>query len=164
MNIRNETPEDRSAVATLIARTYLVDGASTIEITGILRDMPAYDPKHTFIAEQDGKIVAYALFTKLKVGEKGEALMLAPLAVDTREDVDVDAFLVEIFETLTNQGHNYILMHGSADQYIDLGFDNAAKFGVDDGLNVEGVELLMKNLSGKVVSDTGKVDLPECLR
>jgi predicted N-acetyltransferase YhbS len=164
MHIRNEKPEDRSAAATLIARTYLADGARTIEITGILRDIPQYDPKHAFVVEKDDKVIAYALFTSLKVGESGEALLLAPLAFDTREVVDTNAILLEIFEKLKAQGHDYILMHGDMEQYQGLGFDMASKLGIDDGINVEGVDLLLKNISGKPVSETGRVDLPECLK
>jgi predicted N-acetyltransferase YhbS len=164
MQIRNEKAQDRSSIATLIAKTYLADGARTIEVTGILRDMPEYSEKHAFIAEEDDKAVAYALFTKLKVGEKGEALLLAPLAVDTKEDVDVDKFLLQVFEKLKDQGCDLILMHGSVEQYHDLGFDVASKLGIDDGISVEGVDLLLKNISGKAVTEAGTVNLPECLR
>ncbi len=164
MQIRNEKPEDRAEIATLIARTYMSDGVEVIEKTGILRDMPAYDTKHTFVAEEDGEMLAYALFTLLKVGDNGEALLLAPLAIDTNKEFDIAGFLSEIFETLKNQGHNYILMHGDVNQYKDLGFVDAKKMGIDDGLSVEGVDLMIKNISDTPVTEIGMVDLPECLR
>lgn len=164
MQIRYETKEDRSDVAMMIARTYLADGARTIEVTGVLRDLPEHDDACAFVAEEEGKPLAYALFTPLTVGEKGKALLLAPVAINTREPVDLDGFLKEVFEKLKAQGHHYVLMHGSAAEYAAMGFENANNFGIDDGLDLEGIDLLIKNISGKSVTETGRVKLPECLK
>ncbi|MBI1364273.1 MAG: hypothetical protein GC134_09840 [Proteobacteria bacterium] len=163
MKLRHETATDRSAIATLIARTYLASGAKLIEMTGLLRDLPQYKPELGVIGELDNETppVAYALFTPVKVGGKDGVVLLAPLALDTDQpELDYNAFLHSAIEHVKKLGYKAVLMHGVPEMYVDDGFEPAADVGIKGSISYPGTALLVKNF-GTV--PTGDVAYPEFL-
>lgn len=162
--IKNETPQSRGAVATLIARTYLADGVDIIELTSKLRDLPQHSASLAFIAEQNDKPVAYAMFTKLKVGE-GEAAFLAPVALDERsEDFDYFAFLQAVEKRLKAQDIRYVMVHGDREVYATADFKLASEFGVESDVTFPDSDLMIKDLTPEKADEIGgKVEYPEFL-
>jgi predicted N-acetyltransferase YhbS len=149
MKLRPETAADRSAIATLIARTYLASGARLIEMTGLLRDLPQYKPELGVLAEipEHEAPVAYALFTPVTVGGKDGAVLLAPLAMDTDQpDLDYNAFLHLAIDHVRALGYKAVLMHGVADMYAEDGFEAASAHGIKGGISYPGADLLLKPL------------------
>tara|TARA_R110000868_G_scaffold218576_1_gene469056 strand:+ start:213631 stop:214125 length:495 start_codon:yes stop_codon:yes gene_type:complete len=162
MSIRQEAARDKSRIATLIARTYLSEGASTVEQTGILRSLDTYLEKLAFVFEAEGSVDAYALFTPVNVAGASGAVMLAPFAVDTKKiDFDVAGFLMSTFEKVSLQGIRYVFVLGNLDDLAALGF----KFAEDCGFTLTGnppVSLLVKDL-GAGAELKGEVTVPEIL-
>jgi len=163
MKLRTERDEDRSQIATLIARTYLENGAKLIEMTGLLRDLPAYKAAHGVIAEVDDTLCAYALFTPLAVGGSKGAVLLAPLAMDPeRPDVDYNGFMHKAIDEMKTLGFKAVLMHGVAQMYEDDGFKPASTFGIKGSISYPGADLLLKPLADSMPL-TGDVTYPEFL-
>ena len=162
MALRPEKSEDRSAIATLIARTYLADAARVIEQTSLLRDRDGYDENKAFVEDVDGNLLSYALYSPLSVSGKSGAVVLAPFAVDVKsENLDVVGFLNATFEKLKSQSIRYVFVLAKLEDLAELGFAYAD----ESGFELQGhppVTLLVKDLGkGDVLS--GVVDLPEFL-
>lgn len=163
MNLRPETDQDRSAIATLIARTYLENGAKLIEMTGLLRDLPQYRHDLGVLAETEAGPVAYALFTPLEIGGSEGAVLLAPLAMDTDQpELDYNTFMHQAIERVKDMGFKAVLMHGAADMYADDGFVPATKHGIVSSISYPGATLLIKPLV-EGIDMTGDIAYPPFL-
>lgn len=160
--MRTEKSEDRSAIATLIARTYLADGARVIEQTSMLRGLDGYDAEKAFVEEGETGLLSYALYSPLTVSGKDGAVVLAPFAVDTRSDkLDVIGFLNATFEKLKSQSIRYVFVLAKLEDLAELGFAYAD----ESGFELAGhppVTLLVKDL-GVGAALSGVVELPAVL-
>tara|TARA_B100000609_G_C17169339_1_gene410728 strand:+ start:656 stop:1162 length:507 start_codon:yes stop_codon:yes gene_type:complete len=165
LTIRPEKPEERSRLATIIARTYRGAGARTIEVAGKLRDLPQYVQDLSLVGEQDGEAVAFVMFTPVKVGARDSAaLLMAPIAVDPQqENLDVEGFIQQALGKAKEKGYGYVLLHGDAEEYEKYGFKSAKEHGVQSELRLPGVELLVCQLDDKAEELAGKVDYPPFL-
>ena len=163
--IRPETREDKSTIATLIARTYLAAGVQTIEAAGTLRNMPEHNNKLSLVAEESGKVKAFAMYSPVKIGDDAKsAVLLAPLAVDTKDEkFELLKFLEQTFKNVEDEGVSYILMHGEVQDHKEQGFVEAKSIGIKDDAEYEEITLLAKQLN-KNKKLSGKVIYPECLK
>ena len=158
MAIRSENIQDKSRIATLIARTYAPKGAKVIEQTGLLRALPSYMPELSLVAENADNISIFALLTPVKAGA-GQGVYLAPLAFDDRlEGLDLLGFLQESFTKAQAQGFRYVFVQGRLEDLKELGFQYAA----EAGFSHESSNMLVKDFgTGDVLS--GEIILPEGL-
>lgn len=162
MPVRPEIAKDKSAIATLIARSYLEDGASTIEQTSVLRSLSSYNNDISLVSDGDGVVKAFSLYTPVTVAKKPGAVILAPLAIDTKDSAfDTVSFLEETFKKVTAQGSRYVFLMAELDDLSALGF----VFAEDLDFTLAGnppVSLLVKDLG---VGDklSGELDLPDIL-
>lgn len=156
--IRTETQQDRSKIATLIARTYLSEGASIIEKVGYLRQLNSYNNHVSFVEENEEGILCFALFTPVKAGE-GEGVFLAPLAFDDRAAaLNLTDFLEEAFVRVRAQGYRYIFVQGVLGDLKNFGFAYAE----DVGFTYKTKDILVKDLEIGV-SLSGELVLPQVL-
>lgn len=165
LTFRAETPEDRSTVATLIARTYLTQGVEVIEMTGQLRELRVYDPELALVvADSRDEVAGYALFVPVKVGTD-DVLLLTTLAIDPlRDDIDYDHMLAEALEKAHDKGWATIIMHGDLDHYKALGFTDAEDKGIKSDLRYPGTILLAHDGTGAAQTLRGTVKYPDCVR
>ena len=165
LTIRLETEEDRSRVATLLARTYRADGVKAIEQAGELRQQEGDKASLAYVAEQAGEIVACAIYSPVTVDAKPvSAVLLASLGVDTKRPIDVTSFLDDTLSKVKSGGHRYVLMRGDINEFAEKGFVKSQEIGLDFGKADEG-DWLVKDLeSTDKVDLSGKVDIPDFLK
>ena len=165
--VRPEKEEDRTQIATLIARTYLTEGAQTIEMASKLRSLKNHNTDLSFLGEMDGKPVAFTMFTPVKVGDTEDAALLAaPMARDvTRDDVDFPLFLSKAMDQAKEQGHRYVMLFGEEGTFSSLGFETAESKGIKDTIKPVGADLLVKDLNPDAGDGAkGNVEYPDVLK
>ena len=135
MLLRQETPADHEAVYQLIAEAFATaehaDGNEQ-DMVAALRKSEAFIPELSIVAEMDGELAGYILFTKAKVGGD-EALVLAPLAVKPkyqRQGVG-SALIAKGHETAAELGFQHSLVLGSETYYPRAGYIPAAQLGIE---------------------------------
>ncbi len=85
--IRSERVSDYPAIAETVACAFAQDGrpgTGEVSLVDLLRRDARFDPGLALVAEQDGRVVGYAIFSRYDVWVSGECVkgaMLAPLAV-----------------------------------------------------------------------------------
>lgn len=167
LKIRAEKPEERSRVATLIARAYGARGARAIEVAGCIRDLPEYRDSLSMVGinEQD-EIVAYALFVPVKVGGTAEAAAYwAAIGFDAVDDLDLANFIEEILKSMQNKGWHHILCHANPEQLKPFGFADAAAAKISMDLEIAGASLLSRYDGDDTAPPIrGAVEYPECLK
>ncbi len=83
MLIRQEAAEDYTEVYNVVKEAFFtaeISDGNEQELVIELRKSSAFEPELSLVAVEEGKIVGYILFTKVKAG-KCKCLALAPLAV-----------------------------------------------------------------------------------
>lgn len=159
--IRAEKQEDKSQIATLIARTYGSMGAETIAQTGQLRSLDVYTSNLSFVSESDESLDAFALFTAVKMEGDAKGVVLAPFALNIHKlDFDVVGFLNQCFSEIESQGYSYIFAMGNLEDLSPLGFvyADSLNLSVNEALDAT---LLVKKVDGPLSS--GLVYFPEVL-
>ncbi len=163
LTVRSDKMEERSRVATLIARTYMQEGAETIELTAKLREWPSHRPDLSLVGVESKEIILYTMFTPLDVDDhKNAVVFMAPVALDTyRESIDFAAFLEQAFKRVLEAGYRYIIVHGEAEIYQEAGFVQGKELGLKSSLDMPESEFLVNDL-GEEVGDTvtGTVKYP----
>jgi len=109
-----ENPAERS----FIAEVMLVDS---------LRHSANYDPDLALVAEWNGEVVGYALFTPYKVwisGVEQKAVSLAPLTVDPKmQKMGVGAALMEKGHAIAREkGYDFAFLLGHTEYYPRFGY------------------------------------------
>ncbi|QDU22002.1 GNAT family N-acetyltransferase [Urbifossiella limnaea] len=124
--IRDETPADEPAVRAVVRAAFgrgdEADLVDSLRSGGYVRA--------AFVAELDGEVVGYVLFTRLPVESATgviEALALAPMAVAPgrqRQGVGAD-LLRAALDACRGRGHRAVVVLGHADYYPRFGFSAA---------------------------------------
>lgn len=164
--IRAETESDITPIATLIARTYLAEGAQTIELVSKLRNQDDYNADLSLVGDIGNQPSAFAMFTPVKVGDAEDVAVFAgPLASDSkREDLIFSDFLERALDKVKAQSFRYVFLFGVPGMFEELGFETASDKGFEDSLKPQGVELLVKDLDdGAEPKAQGVVVLPEVM-
>lgn len=167
LKIRTEKPEERSRVATLIARAYGARGARAIEAAGCIRELPEYKDSLSMVGvNEQNEVVAYALFVPVKVGGVDDAAAYwSTIGFDANEEVDIAAFLEQVLESMKNKGWHHVLCHADAEQMKPFGFVEAASVKITMDLDIKGATLLAR-FDGDDTAPIlrGAVDYPACLK
>ena len=135
MLIRQAEARDYREVYELVKEAFIAaehaDGNEQ-DLVEALRKGEAFIPKLSLVAEIDGKLAGYILFTKAVVGRK-EVLVLAPVAVKPAyQKQGIGAALInEGHEIAKKLCYEYSLVLGSELYYPRFGYVPAASFGIE---------------------------------
>lgn len=134
MRIRKETAADYKAVYALVEAAFQTaehaDGDEQ-DLVERLRKSATFIPELSLVAEDDGIVVGYILFTKNKIGDS-EQLTLAPLAVlpeRQREGIG-GKLIMEGHRIAENLGYGYSIVLGHASYYPRFGYVPAKEYGI----------------------------------
>ena len=132
--IREETPADHEKIYLLVKRAFASaehsDGNEQ-ELVNKLRKSGSFIPSLSLVAEMDGVLAGYILFTKLKAGGE-DLLALAPLAVDPgfqRQGVG-SALVEEGHRRAALLGFRFSVVLGSEKYYPRFGYVPASRYGI----------------------------------
>ena len=134
MHIRQETPQDFDPVYRVVEEAFasaLHSDGSEQDLVAALRKSAAFVPELSLVAERDGKIIGYILFTEIRIGGC-TALALAPLAVlpaDQRQGVGA-ALVREGHRIAAALGYPYAVVLGSERYYPRFGYVPAGQLGI----------------------------------
>lgn len=132
MIVRAERQEDRAAVRALLEAVFA--GPSEADLVDALRGTPAWLPGLSLVAEHDGAVVGYLLFTRAHVAAT-PILALAPLAVaKERQRGGIGQALVRAgLETVRARGERAVVLVGHPAYYRRFGFEPAVPRGLTSG-------------------------------
>ncbi len=134
MEIRQEQPEDFPAIYELVQAAFLTaeqaDGTEQ-DLVVSLRHTAQYVPKLALVAEKEGRIIGYGLWTKISLGGK-EELALAPLAVSPEEQNKGvgQSLMAEGHRRAKEMGYDCVVVLGNPAYYAKAGFLPASSFGI----------------------------------
>jgi len=124
MNIRVETPADKSRVATLIARTYLERGAEMISKAGQLRRLETADADLRFVAEIGNVVASFLMLSPLASQQStARVAYLSVFAIDSRlDDFNGAEFLQKVSEKAQEKGYTHIILQSDLGDFGQFGF------------------------------------------
>ena len=161
MKIRKERIQERAAISELIQEAFAgaehSDGTEA-ELAAALWNGTAFIPELSLIAEQDGELAGYILFTKAEVGGQ-TVLALAPLAVKPkfqRQGIGT-ALLRHGHETAQKLGYSYSLVLGDPAYYGKEGYVPAEPLGVIIPADFPAEYFLLRQLQKEAAPISGAV-------
>ncbi|MBN1238910.1 MAG: N-acetyltransferase [Gammaproteobacteria bacterium] len=130
MQVRPEQEADKTVVREIVAAEF--DTGAEADLVEALREQA--DPVVSLVAEEDGAVVGYAMFTPVTVeGDAGAKLMgLAPLAVTPAHQGKGfgSALVREGFERCRQLGYGAVVVLGHPEYYERFGFEPASRYGL----------------------------------
>lgn len=161
MILRQEKTKDYAEISKLI--TLSVKDASfkhgdDDKLVENLRNSKNYIPELSLVAEENGKIIGFILFTQARVKDE-KILNLAPLVVhpDFQNQGVGKALLKKGHEIALKLGYDFIVAIGNNTYFPKFGYVEASFYGIDDGFIVPSNKFLAihlndgkKNLHGVV--------------
>lgn len=144
--IRQEKRKDYKDIISLILRSFsegtnYSDGTDVIALVQEIRESEYYIPELSFVAELNGEIVGYFMFSLFPISktanggyseEKSEIVMLAPVAVHAdhlRQGIGQTMLTMGI-EKVKELGFKGITVEGDFHFYNRLGFKTSSEFGI----------------------------------
>jgi putative acetyltransferase len=99
-----------------------------------LRLLPGYLPELALVAEDEGEIVGYVMFSYADVAEGGRVLMLSPLGVrpDRQQQGIGSALVEEGLRRARERGEPVVIVEGDPRYYSRFGFRRASELGLED--------------------------------
>ncbi len=150
MLIRQETSSDFDAVYTIVQEAFATaehsDGNEQDLVTA-LRGSAAFIPELSLVAEADGKLAGYIMFTRGSVGAK-TVLVLAPLAVlpEYQQHGIGSALIREGHRIAAELGYEYISVLGSETYYPRFGYVPAAQLGIKEPAGIPSANFMALKL------------------
>lgn len=134
VTIRSEQPADHDRIRDVVAAAFGSDDEA--DLVELIRASPEYVTEMALVAEVDGEIVGHVMVSGTSLhhatGER-TIMMLAPLAVrPDRQQSGVGAALVGAVVAIAEQrGEPLVVLEGSPGYYGRLGFEPAARYGIE---------------------------------
>lgn len=162
MQIRTETKEDHDTVNRLVELAFRsaehTDGTEH-KLVAALRVGDAFVPELSLVAEQEGEIVGYILFTENKIGGT-TALTLAPLAVRPNcQRLGIGTALMQAgHRTARALGYPLVVVLGSEQYYPRNGYLPAERFGITAPFAVPSANFMVFALTAQANNVRGVVE------
>lgn len=159
--IREETPADYEKVYLLVKSAFALaehaDGNEQ-DLVNDLRKSESFIPSLSLVAEKDGVLAGYILFTKLRIGEE-TALALAPLAVlpDFQKQGIGSSLIKEGHKRAKEMGYRFSVVLGSENYYPKFGYIPASRYGIKAPFPVPDENFMAINLKGDGVKLNAQV-------
>ncbi|WP_066456508.1 GNAT family N-acetyltransferase [Anaerotruncus rubiinfantis] len=140
MVIRSEEEKDIEIIYSVVKSAFAdaehSDG-NEHNLVKALRKGDGYVPELSLVAEINGKIVGYIMFTKVEIGNRVE-LALAPLAVlPEYQRKGIGTALIREGHRIAHElGYGYSIVLGSEKYYPKTGYLPADEFGIKPPFNV----------------------------
>ena len=137
--IRQEKPEDRSAVENLIRESFwnvYRPGCSEHYVMHVLRDDPAFVKELDFVMEKDGRLIGQNMFMKTVIdaddGRTIDVLTMGPICIanDLKRKGYGKYLLDFCLEKAAAMGFGAVLFEGNIGFYGKCGFTYAREFGI----------------------------------
>ncbi|GID98551.1 GNAT family N-acetyltransferase [Amorphoplanes digitatis] len=127
--VRPERAEDFDAVRQVLLAAFETDGEA--RLVEALRRSDAFLPDLSVVAEHDGAVAAYALLSRITVGDDA-GLALGPVAVlpDLQKRGLGAAVIREALRRAADAGERLVLVLGDPAYYGRFGFVPAAPYGI----------------------------------
>lgn len=164
MNIRKECPMDyvqiHHVMRVAFENTPHSDGTES-ELVNRLRNSEAFIPQLALVAEEDGNIIGYIMFTLVEIGNK-QALAVGPLAIlPAYQRSGIGGALIHAgHEKAKNMGYDFCVLVGHADYYPRFGYRRASTFGILTHLDVPDDNFLAYQLQGNHARMEGMLHYP----
>lgn len=162
MVIRQETKNDIDSVYNIVKVAFQNEVFSDHDEQNLvtrLRQSINFIPELSIVAEENGKIIGYILFTTIKVGEN-ILLALAPVAVlPDMQGRNIGTKLIEKGHEIAKElGYKGSIVMGHDKYYPKFGYQRASKFDIiapfevpdDNFMAIELFENSLQNVSGVV--------------
>lgn len=132
--IRSETPQDYQAVYQLVKAAFAEAEHSDHDEQNLverLRKSSAYLPDLCLVAESNGQIAGYIMFSRVKVGD-AEAIALAPLVVSPQmQKQGIGSALIRTAHQKAKEaGYSFSIVLGHPDYYSRFGYRPAGEQGI----------------------------------
>jgi putative acetyltransferase len=127
--VRIEQPEDVDGVRALLEAAF--GGEGEARLVAALRPTHAWLPEFSVVAEENGRLVAFALLSRVMIGDE-EGLALGPVAVaPERQREGLGTTVVrEALRRATEARERLVLVLGDPAYYRRFGFVPAAPYGI----------------------------------
>ncbi len=158
LEIRQENKEDYEEVYNVVKTAFETaehsDGNEQ-DLVVALRNSNNFIPQLSLVAIQDGKIVGYILFTKIKIG-KYEELALAPLGIlPEYQKQGIGKQLIEKGHEIAKKlGYHYSVVLGSETYYPKSGYVPAIEYGIKAPFEVPNENFMaikLNNTDNKII-------------
>lgn len=163
--IRPETPRDYEPIYELVQKSFAqakhCDGNEQ-DLVVKLRNSPAFIPELSLVAEEDGQIIGYIMFSKLKIGGTVQ-LAVAPLAVLPRcRNRGIGGRLIKTGHQIArNLGYEFAVLLGYPEYYRRFGYLPASTFGIKCPFDVPDECFMALNLQNRKTILNETVEYPE---
>ena len=132
--VRKTTGNDQETIYRLVREAFAsaaVSDGNEVNLVNALEKSPSWIPELSLVAEKEGILVGYILFTQAMVGQT-EILALAPLAVlPSQQGHGIGRTLIEKGHQKAKElGYAYVAVLGDPAYYSRFGYGPAADLGI----------------------------------
>jgi len=165
IRIRQEQATDVDAIDDVVRAAFAAavnKNGNEHELVQKLRVGDTYIPELALVAEEDGKIIGFIMFTKVWVNDH-EELALAPLSVQpSAQGQGIGGKLIQSgHEIAADLGYHYSIVLGSEDYYPTFGYVPAADFGIVPPFDVPSNNFMVYELNKPEEPVVGTVQYPD---
>lgn len=170
MIIRQEKESDFREIYELIKKAFetsKVKEGDEQDFVNDLRKSDKYIPELALVAEDEGRLIAHIMLTRMEILGKGKAyeeLLLAPVcvALEYRNRGIGGKLINKSFELAERMGYSAVFLRGDPAYYSRLGFKPTILFGIrnkGDDVPVENA-MVCEIIPGGLQNKTGIIDIP----
>lgn len=134
MRIRQEKKSDRDIAEEIVREAFAAEGKGGNELPPIraLRKSRSFVPKLSLVAEEDGRIVGYLLFTKADIGGETELALSALAVLPAFRRLGIGAALIKEGHRIAGSlGYRYCVALGEPLYFARAGYLPASLYGIE---------------------------------